>query len=155
MRIITEQGDFLLQRSGCAQSFTCPLFFLWSHFFIFWSRWVGTGSQTYYSQVCQCEKWVIASFFPLVGGIKAFVKVCGFNFLALQVFVLLGLNSISVLTYSHRLSTVLREKFPHISFSVWLFVWLSGLLFLPLYDYSLIMARSFCSAALGLLFMPV
>lgn len=48
-----------------------------------------------------------------MGGIKALVKLCGFNNLALQVFVLLGLEWISVLTLSHRLSVVLREVPTH------------------------------------------
>ncbi len=53
---------YLLQHSGCAQGLAYS--FLWSHFFFFltfWSRWVGTGSQMYFSQVCQCERRMIAS----------------------------------------------------------------------------------------------
>lgn len=56
-----ERQLYLLQQSGCAQGLSYHFFFLWSHSFIFWSCWVGTGSQMYYSQVCQCENWVIAS----------------------------------------------------------------------------------------------
>lgn len=63
-----------MSHSGCAQGLAYPSAVV-TLFFIFWSRLLGTGSQMYYSQVCQREKRVIASenFISLcfaVGGMK-------------------------------------------------------------------------------------
>lgn len=113
---------YLPQHSGCARGLAYP--FLWSHFFIFWSRWVGTGSQMYYSQVCQREKRVIASKKRCAcgGWDKGTCNVAPTWLLDHQglCFVWFCFDLLSALPGSHHLSTVLQWKFSHLNFSVWL-----------------------------------
>lgn len=80
-------------------------------FFIFWSRLLGTGSQMYYSQVCQREKRVIASENIIslcfaVGGMKTMRGMLMWHDLrAIRVFVRFCFDLLSTLTCSHHLST--------------------------------------------------
>lgn len=118
---------YLLQHSGCARGLAYT-FSVVTLFFVFWSRWVGTGSQMYYSQVCQRKTRMIASetlfiFFMVfvVGGIKVRTAVCRWhNFLCRQGFffgfVLTSYLRWPVLT----ICPLLEWKFSHINFSVWL-----------------------------------
>lgn len=76
-------------------------FFPRSHFFILWSRCVGTGSQTYYSWVCLREKWMIASF-SSCGCDKVLCDVLWLWLLGYQGFCF---DSISMLTRSHHLAS--------------------------------------------------
>lgn len=81
--------------------FTFFFFFPRSHFFILWSRYVGTGSQTYYSRVCLREKWMIASF-SSCGCDKVLCDVHWLWLLGYQGFCF---DSISMLTRSHHLAS--------------------------------------------------
>lgn len=109
-------------------------FFPRSHFFILWSRCVGTGSQTYYSRVCVREKWMIASF-SSCGCDKGLCDVTWLWLLGYQGFCF---DSISMLTRSHHLAS-------HTLAAFWLLCDSKARpSFLPSLDCTLMAFRSFC-----------
>lgn len=79
-------GDFVTRVDFCCSVFEVLCVWLTlllrSHVFfffvcVFWSRWDGTGSQIYYSQVFQCEKWVMLPDFFFFFLLKFSSCVCG------------------------------------------------------------------------------
>lgn len=132
-----------LKHSGSTNAVWLNLFFFFfprSHFFILRSRYVGTGSHTYYSWVSLREKWMIASF-SSCGCDKVPSDVTWLWLLGYQGFCF---DSISLLTRSHHLVSHTLKPFWLLCDST------ARSYFLPLLDCTLIIF-SFCL----FLFLPV